>query len=177
MPQDIKEVLLSEEQIEARCEELGQQIDQDYAGNAPLLVGLLKGSVPFMAELMKHIHLPITIDFMDVSSYVGTQSSGDVRINKDLDYSIVGMDILLVEDIIDTGHTLSKVRTLLYNKGAKSVKIVSLLDKPERRVVDIQGDYVGFTIPNAFVVGYGLDYEQKYRNLPFIGILKEEVYQ
>ena len=177
MPQDIKEVLLSEEQIETRCEELGQQIDQDYAGNAPLLVGLLKGSVPFMAELMKHIHLPITIDFMDVSSYVGTQSSGDVRINKDLDYSIVGMDILLVEDIIDTGHTLSKVRTLLYNKGARSVKIVSLLDKPERRVVDIQGDYVGFTIPNAFVVGYGLDYEQKYRNLPFIGILKEEVYQ
>ena len=159
MPQDIKEVLLSEEQIETRCEELGQQIDQDYAGNAPLLVGLLKGSVPFMAELMKHIHLPITIDFMDVSSYVGTQSSGDVRINKDLDYSIVGMDILLVEDIIDTGHTLSKVRTLLYNKGARSVKIVSLLDKPERRVVDIQGDYVGVTIPNAFVVGYGLDYE------------------
>ena len=175
--QDIKEVLLSEEQIEERCEELGQQIDQDYEGKAPLLVGLLKGSVPFMAELMKHIHLPITIDFMDVSSYVGTQSSGDVRINKDLDYSIVGMDILLVEDIIDTGHTLAKVRSLLYSKGANSVKIVTLLDKPERRVIDIQGDYVGFTIPNAFVVGYGLDYEQKYRNLPFIGILKEEVYQ
>ena len=126
---------------------------------------------------MKYIELPLQIDFMDVSSYEGTESSGDIRIIKDLDCSIKGLDILLVEDIVDTGRTLSVVKQMLYNKGAQRVKIVSLLDKPDRRVIDIEADYVGFTIPNEFVVGYGLDYNQKYRNLPYIGILKPEIYE
>lgn len=176
MNRDIKEILISEQQIEERCEEIGRQIDQDYAQREPLMVGLLKGSVPFLSELIKHIHLNISVDFMDVSSYEGTNSTGEVRINKDLDYGVAGLEIILVEDIVDTGRTLAKVRDLLYSKGAKDVRIVSLLDKPERRVVKIDPDYVGFRVPNVFVVGYGLDYNQKYRNLPFVGILKEEVY-
>ena len=176
MHKDIDRVLLSEEQIEKRCDELGKQIDNDYADKKPLLVGLLKGSVPFMAELMKHISLDIEIDFMDVSSYEGTESTGDVRIEKDLDSSPRDKDIILVEDIIDTGRTLKKVRDFLYGKGAASVKIVTLLNKQSRRVIDIQGDYVGFDVPNYFVVGYGLDFNQKYRNLPYVGVLKEELY-
>ena len=155
---------------------MGQQITKDYAGKKPVLVALLKGSVPFIAELMKHIELDIEIDFMDVSSYSGTESKGDVRIDKDLTCSIQGLDIILVEDIVDTGHTLSKVVALLYQKGANSVKIASLLDKPERRVVDIKADYIGFEVPNYFVVGFGLDFNQKYRNLPYVGVLKEECY-
>ena len=173
----IKEVLISEEQIRERCVELGKQISEDYAGKQPVLVGLLKGSIPFMAELMKHITLDVEIDFMDVSSYSGTESVGDVRIDKDLSGSISGDDIILVEDIVDTGRTLKTVvRYLMEAKAANSVKIVSLLDKPDRRVVDIKADYCGFTVPNEFVVGYGLDFDQKYRNLPYIGILKEEMY-
>ena len=172
----IKEILISEEQIRSRCAELGKQISEDYAGKTPILVGLLKGSVPFMAELMKYITVDCEIDFMDVSSYSGTESVGDVRIDKDLSGSIVGDDIILIEDIVDTGRTLDTVVKLLKSKGANSVKIVTLLDKPERRVVKIDADYSGFTIPNEFVVGYGLDYDQKYRNLPYIGILSEEMY-
>ena len=176
MHKDIDRILLTEEQIEKRCGELGKQIDKDYEGKNPLLVGLLKGSVPFMAELIKHITLDCEIDFMDVSSYEGTESVGDVRIDKDLDSSVRGVDIILVEDIIDTGRTLKKVREFLESKGAASVKIVTLLNKESRRVVDIKGDYVGFDVPNYFVVGYGLDYNQKYRNLPYVGVLKEELY-
>ena len=177
MHKDLDRILLTEEQIEKRCDELGKQIDADYEGKKPLLVGLLKGSVPFMAELMKHITLDVEIDFMDVSSYEGTESSGDVRIDKDLDSSVRGVDIILVEDIIDTGRTLKKVREFLYSKGAASVKIVTLLNKQSRRVIDdINGDYVGFDVPNYFVVGYGLDFNQKYRNLPYVGVLKEELY-
>ena len=176
MHKDIDRILLTEEQIEKRCGELGKQIDKDYEGKNPLLVGLLKGSVPFMAELIKHITLDCEIDFMDVSSYKGTESVGDVRIDKDLDSSVRGVDIILVEDIIDTGRTLKKVREFLESKGAASVKIVTLLNKESRRVVDIKGDYVGFDVPNYFVVGYGLDYNQKYRNLPYVGVLKEELY-
>ena len=176
MHADIKKILISEKEICERSKELGRKISEDYHGKKPLLVGLLKGSVPFMAELMKHIELDIEIDFMDVSSYDGTESVGDVRIDKDLSNSARGDDIILVEDIVDTGRTLQIVIDFLYQKGASSVKVVSLLDKPDRRVVDIKADYVGFVVPNEFVVGFGLDYNQKYRNLPYVGVLKEDCY-
>lgn len=176
MHADIKKILISEKEICERSKELGRKISEDYQGKKPLLVGLLKGSVPFMAELMKHIELDIEIDFMDVSSYDGTESVGDVRIDKDLSNSARGDDIILVEDIVDTGRTLQVVIDFLYQKGASSVKVVSLLDKPDRRVVDIKADYVGFVVPNEFVVGFGLDYNQKYRNLPYVGVLKEDCY-
>ena len=130
-----------------------------------------------MAEIIKHIEIDIQIDFMDVSSYQGTKTVGDIRIDKDLDCSVQGLSILLVEDIVDTGRTLKEVKRTLMNKGAKDVKVVSLLDKPDRRVVDIEAEYVGFAIPNEFVIGYGLDYDQKYRNLPYIGVLKREIYE
>lgn len=174
---DVKKILISEEEIVARCKQLGKQISEDYSGTVPVVIGLLKGSVPFMAELIKHIIIDCEMEFMDVSSYSGTESMGDVRILKDLDRSIKGCDVLIVEDIVDTGKTLQKVKELLYSKGANSVKVVSLLDKPDRRIVDIQAEYVGFTIPNEFVIGFGLDFNQKYRNLPFVGVLKEELYK
>ncbi len=179
MHKDVKKILISEEEIVKRCEELGRQITADYEEKqeAPLLVGLLKGSVPFLAELIKHIDMDIMFDFMDVSSYEGTQSVGNIRVIKDLDSSINGVSILLVEDIVDTGRTLAEVKRMLLNKGAKEVKIVSLLDKPQRRVVDISADYVGFAVPNEFVIGYGLDFDQKYRNLPYVGVLKDELYE
>lgn len=179
MHEVVDKVLISQEEIREKCKELGQQITQDYKakGEVPYLVGLLRGSIPFMAELIKYIDLDIEIDFMDVSSYSGTKSLGDIKINKDLDCPIQGLSVLLVEDIIDTGRTLTEVIRTLKNKGAKEVKVVSLLDKKERRVVEIEGDYVGFTIPDEFVIGYGLDYNQKYRNLPYIAILKREVYE
>ena len=175
----VEKVLVSEEEIVKRSKELGKQISEDYrkTGKAPLLVALLKGSVPFLAELVKHIDLDIQFDFMDVSSYEGTESIGDIKIIKDLDCSVKVIPILLVEDIVDTGRTLKEVTRLLKNKGASDVKVVSLLDKPDRRVVDIKADYVGFVIPNEFVVGYGLDYNQLYRNLPYIGVLKPEIYK
>ena len=174
---DIDHVLVSEEEITEKCKELGEILSKEYEGRKPIMVSLLKGSVPFMAELMKRMTVDLEIDFMDVSSYSGTESEGDVKIVKDLDRSIIGEDILLIEDIVDTGRTLLKVRDLLYSKGAKTVKIVSLLDKPDRRVIDIDADYTGFVIPNEFVVGFGLDFNQKYRNLPYIGVLKEELYK
>ncbi|MCR5229736.1 MAG: hypoxanthine phosphoribosyltransferase [Solobacterium sp.] len=176
---DIKKVLISQEEIVSRCEELGKQISEDYGKNEqpPLLVALLRGSVPFLAELIKHIDLNIQYDFMDVTSYAGTKSTGDIRILKDLDTYIEGMDILLVEDIVDTGRTLEAVRTLLKNKGAKTVRIVTLLSKPSRREVEVQVEYTGFEVPDEFVVGYGMDYDQKYRGLPYIGVLKDEIYQ
>ena len=175
----IDRILVSEEEIVKRSKELGALISEDYRreNKTPIVVGLLKGSVHFLAEFMKHIDLDIEIDFMDVSSYDGAESVGDVKINKDLDKSVKGESILLVEDIVDTGRTLKEVKQMLYNKGAADVKIVSLLDKPERRVIEIDADYVGFKIPNDFVGGYGLDYNQKYRNLPYIGVLKPAVYE
>jgi len=178
MHQDLKKILVSEEEIVAKCKELGARISHDYRtiGEIPLLVAVLKGSVPFLAELVKHIDLDIEFDFMDVSSYEGTESIGDVRIIKDLDRSIKGTRILLVEDIVDTGRTIKEVTRLLLNKGATEVKIVSLLDKPSRRVIEISADYVGFEIPNEFVVGFGLDFNEKYRNLPYVGVLKDEFY-
>lgn len=178
MNHKIKEVLISKEDITKKCQELGNQIDEKYKDyqNAPLFVALLKGSIPFIAELVKYIEMEIEIDFMDVSSYEGTTSTGNIKILKDLDRSIVDQDIVLVEDIVDTGNTLNNVIDLLYNKGAKSITVVSLLDKPSRRVVEVDVEFVGFKIPDLFVVGFGLDYNQKFRNLPYIGVLKEEYY-
>lgn len=172
----IKKVLVTQEQIQERSKELGQMIDRDYDHeNPPLLVALLRGSVPFLAELIKHITMAIEYDFMDVSSYEGKESVGDLKILKDLDSSIKGLDILLVEDIVDTGNTINIVKQMLMNKGAKSVKVVTLLDKPSRRTVDVSAEYIGFEIENEFVVGFGLDYNQKYRNLPYVGVLKDEI--
>lgn len=175
----IDHILISPEQITEKCKELGAQITKDYneAGAVPYVVGLLRGSVPFMAELMRYLDMDIQIDFMDVSSYSGTQSTGHIRINKDLECNVEGMSILLVEDIVDTGRTLKEVKRTLLNKGAKEVRIVTLLDKPDRRTVEVEIDYVGFRIPDEFVVGYGLDYDQMYRNLPYIGVLKRCVYE
>ncbi len=174
---NVEKVLISEKEIVDRCKELGAQISKDYEGKQPMIIGLLKGSVPFMAELIKYITVDCEIDFMAVSSYSGTESMGDVKIVKDLDHSIKGMDVLVVEDIVDTGKTLQKVKDLLYSKEANDMKIVSLLDKPDRRIVDIEAEYVGFKIPNEFVIGFGLDFNQKYRNLPYVGVLKEECYK
>lgn len=177
MNKDIKEILITEEQIIERCKEVGAQISKDYEGKKPIFVALLKGSVPFLAELIKHIDIDMETEYMSVSSYAGTNSTGEVKVNKDLDCSINNRDVIIVEDIVDTGRTLETVKELLKSKGANSVKIVSLLDKKERRVVDIKADYVGFDVPDYFVVGFGLDFNQKYRNLPYIGILKEECYK
>lgn len=174
---DIKKVLVSENEIKDRAVILGKQITEDYQGKYPLVVALLRGSVPFLAELIKHIDLDLQYDFMDVSSYEGTESIGDIKIIKDLDTSIIGLDILLVEDIVDTGRTIETVKKTLLHKGAASVKIATLLDKPSRRVVDMKADYVGFEVENEFVVGYGMDFDQRYRCLPYVGVLKDECYQ
>ena len=177
LEKDIKKVLFSQEDIVAKTKELGQQLTEDYAGKNPLLVCVLKGAVPFMAELIKHIDTHIEMDFMVVSSYGGgTVSSGEVKILKDVDTNVEGRDIIFIEDIIDTGKTLKSLKELFEGRQPASVKIATLLDKPEGRLVEIEADYTCFTIPNEFVVGYGLDYDENYRNLPYIGVLKEEVY-
>ncbi len=175
---DVAGVLIPEDQIRARVAELGAQISADYAGRELTLVSVLKGSLPFMADLMRAITIPVAIDLMEVSSYGGTatESSGLVRILKDLSSSIDGRDVLIVEDIIDTGLTLNYLIRYLRGKNPRSLHICTLLDKPARRLVDIPIDYLGFTIPDQFVIGYGLDYGEHYRNLPFIGVLKPEVY-
>lgn len=173
----IKEILVSEEDIAKKVKELGEIITNDYKDKDLLVIGILKGAVIFMSELVKGIKLPITMDFMAVSSYgKSTISTGEVRIIKDLDFSVEGKEILIVEDIIDTGLTLNYLTDILKKRGANSVKICTLLDKPERRSIEVKVDYLGFEIPDEFVVGYGLDYAEQYRNLPFIGALKEEVY-
>ncbi|MCF6462270.1 hypoxanthine phosphoribosyltransferase [Clostridium sp. Cult1] len=173
----IKEILLTEEEIEAKIKELGKQITEDYKGKNLMLVGILKGAVMFMAELAKNIDMPVLMDFMAVSSYgKSSTSTGIVKIIKDLDCSIENKDILIVEDIIDTGLTLSYLTDNLKKRGAKSVKIVTLLDKPDRRKANVPVDYRGFSIPDEFVVGFGLDYAEQYRNLPYVAALKEEVY-
>ena len=177
MREDIKEVLLTEQQLSEITQKLGKQISSDYEGKNLVLVSVLKGSVIFMADLMRSITIPCFIDFMSVSSYgSGTKSSGNVKIIKDLDKSVEGMDILIVEDILDSGRTLSHLKELLETRSANSIKICTLLDKPDRREANIKPDYVGAVIPDAFVVGYGLDYDEKYRNLPCVGILKPSVY-
>ena len=176
MHKDIKEILYTEEAIKAKCDELAKQIDQDYAGQEILLVGLLKGSVPFMAELAKHLKSDVKFDFMSVSSYSGVESKTLV-VRQDIKEDIRGKNVLIVEDILDTGKTLYNVKEMLEKRHAKSVKIVTLLDKEEGRVFDMKADYSGFKIPNAFVVGYGLDFNERYRQLPYIGILKEDCYK
>lgn len=174
---DIKKVLVSHDEITEAAKKLGAQLTKDYAGKNPILVGILKGSIPFMAELVKHIDTHIEMGFMMVSSYHGgTASSGVINIKQDVTQDIKGRHVLFVEDIIDTGQTLKNLRDMFKEREAASVKIATLLDKPEGRVVEIEADYTCFTIPNEFVVGYGLDYKENYRNLPYIGVLKEEVY-
>ncbi|KEO83399.1 hypoxanthine phosphoribosyltransferase [Tumebacillus flagellatus] len=178
MHTDVLEILFSEEAVTERVRQLGADITRDYEGKNPLVIGILKGATLFMAELVKRIDLPVQMDFMAVSSYgQSSESSGVVRILKDLDQSIEGRDVIIVEDIIDTGLTLIYLKNLLEQRKAASVKLVSLLDKPDRHKVEIQADYLGFTVPDHFIVGYGLDYAERYRNLPYIGVLKPEVYQ
>jgi hypoxanthine phosphoribosyltransferase len=176
---DIGDVLLTEQQIRSKVAELGARVTTDYAGRRLTLVSVLKGSLPFMADLMREIRIPLRIDLMEVSSYGGTttESSGLVRIIKDLSASIEREDVLLVEDIIDTGLTLNYLLRYLRGKNPATLRICTLLDKPARRLVDIPVDYIGFTIPDQFVVGYGLDYGEIYRNLRFVGVLRPEVYQ
>lgn len=163
-------VLIPEDEVNARIKELGAQISADYAGKEIHMIGILKGSVIFMAELAKHLTIPVTFDFMSVSSYGDeTVSSGVVKIIKDLDEAIAGKNVLVAEDIVDTGRTLEYLFSMLEGRDPASLKLCALLDKPERRLCDVQPDYIGFTVPDEFIVGYGLDYAQKYRNLPFIG--------
>jgi hypoxanthine phosphoribosyltransferase len=174
---DIQEVLYSQEAIHQKVTELGAAISRDYEGRNPLVICVLKGAFIFMADLSKSISIPIELDFMAVSSYGNsTRSSGEVKIVKDLDVSVDGRDVLIVEDIIDSGLTLSYLIDVLERRNALSVNVVALFDKPGRRTVDLNADYTGFTIPDAFVVGYGLDYAEKYRNLPYVGVLKPEIY-
>ncbi len=177
MRNDIEEVLYTEEEIQAKVKELGDIISKEYEGRNPLLVCVLKGAFIFMADLFKNITIHSEVDFMAVSSYgASTKSSGVVKIIKDLDVPVEGRNVVIVEDIIDSGLTLSYLIAVLERRNANSISVVALFDKPGRRTVDLEPDWKGFTIPDAFVVGYGLDYAEKYRNLPFVGVLKPEIY-
>ena len=177
LEQDIERVLFSEEELDRRVSEIAAEINRDYAGKEPMLISVLRGSFVFMADLTRKINVHCTIDFMSVSSYgKGTTSSGQVQITKDLSDDIEGKDIIVVEDILDSGNTLSYLLQLLQARKPASMKLCTLLDKPDRRVKEVHVDYTGFTIPDEFVVGYGLDYAERYRNLPYIGILKPRVY-
>ena len=178
MRDDIQTVLVTEEQLRAKVAELGARISRDYAGKDLLLVSILKGAVVFMADLMRAVTIPARIDFMATSSYgSGVKTSGVVKILKDLDLELSGYDILMVEDILDSGKTLSYLTELLQSRGPKSIRVCTLFDKPERREVEVEATYVGSQIPDAFIVGYGLDFDEKYRNLPFVGVLKPCVYE
>ena len=178
LDKDVERVLFSEEELHRRVAEIAAEIDRDYAGREPLLVSVLRGSFVFMADLVRQIHLPCTVDFMAVSSYgAGTTSSGQVKITKDLSESIEGRDIIVVEDILDSGNTLSYLLQILQARHPASMKLCTLLDKPDRRIKPVHVDYSGFSIPDEFVVGYGLDFAEKYRNLPYIGVLKPCVYE
>ncbi len=174
---DVEEILLDSSAVASRVAELGAQLSVDYAGRTPVLVSVLKGAMVFLADLMRAMDLPTSIDFMEVSSYgAATESSGQVRILKDLGKPIEGRDVIVVEDIIDTGLTLNYLLGYLADRQPASIKICCLLDKPARRLAEIDIDYIGFTIPDRFVIGYGLDYDERYRNLPYIGVLKPSVY-
>jgi hypoxanthine phosphoribosyltransferase len=176
MHDDVDRILFSSEQIQQRVKELGKQIAQDYDGREPHLITIVKGSIPFISDLMRAMDTSLSLDLLGVSSYAGTLSSGEVRLTKDLDHSIEGRHVLVVEDIIDTGLTLSYVLRNLRQRAPASLKVVTFLDKPEGRGTQIEADYIGFTIPDEFVIGYGLDWNQRYRNLPYVGILKRDVY-
>ena len=173
---DIESVLVSEEEIKEICERLGKQISEDYKGKKLLLVSVLKGAIVFMADIMRNITCDCEIDFLSVSSYSGAKTTGVVKFKKDMDVNPDGMDILIVEDILDSGVTLSYLKEVLLQRNAASIKICTFLDKPANRRADIKADYVGKVVPDEFVVGYGLDYNEKYRNLPFVGILSPSVY-
>jgi hypoxanthine phosphoribosyltransferase len=174
---DVEEILLTEAQVSERVAQLGAQLEADYAGRDPVLVSVLKGSIIFLADLIRAMHSSLSLDLMEVSSYgASTESSGQVRILKDLSKPIQGRDVIVVEDIIDTGLTLNYLLKYLHDKGPATLRICCLLDKPARRLAEIPIDYRGFTIPDRFVVGYGLDYYERYRNLPYIGVLKPSVY-
>ncbi|SFQ46358.1 bifunctional protein TilS/HprT [Desemzia incerta] len=178
MQNDIEKILVSEEEIQKRTQELGAELSAEYKDKNPLVVGILKGAIPFLSDLTKAMDVKLEMDFMDVSSYGSAMvSSGEVKILKDLDTNVEGRNILIVEDIIDSGRTLSYIIDMFKYRKAKSIKIVTLLDKPEGRVVPLEADYVGFLVPNEFVVGYGLDFIEHYRNLPYIGVLKPEIYE
>ena len=169
----ITKVLIDEEKIAKRVAELGAQIEKDYEGKEPIVVAILKGSIIFYGDLVRKIKLPMRFDTMAVSSYgSGTNSSGNVKIKKDMSHDICGKDVLIIEDIIDSGNTMKSLTALLEHRGAKSIKVCAFLDKPSRRQTDFEADYVGYSIPDEFVVGYGLDYDEKYRNLPYIGVLE-----
>ncbi len=178
MHNDIEKILLSEQQIQARIQELGEVLTKEYADKNPVIVGVLKGVVVFYADMIRHIQVPCQMDFMWLSSYAGTDSTGKMLVRQDVTADIEGRHVLILEDIFDTGNSLEFTVNHLKKQNPASIKICTLLDKPERRRpgVTLKADYVGFTIPNAFVVGYGLDYNEKYRNLPYVGILKPEVY-
>lgn len=177
MLKDVKEVMISEEEIQAKVSEIASQINKDFEGKNLLVIGVLKGANVFVADLIRQIEIPMILDFMAVSSYgTSTESSGAVKILKDLDEDIEGMDVLVVEDIIDSGLTLNYLSKNLESRGASSISLCTLLDKPERRKAPIKVAYKGFDIPDKFIVGYGIDFAERYRNLPFIGVLKEEAY-
>lgn len=177
MERDVEKILISQEELKQICQDLGAQITRDYQGKKLLVVSVLKGAIVFMADLLREIKCDCQIDFISVSSYSGTKTTGVVKFKKDLDIDPDGMDILIVEDILDSGVTLSYLSNVLKERNANSIKICTLLDKPANRRVDIKADYVGKVIPDAFVIGYGLDYNEKYRNLPYVGILKPSVYE
>ncbi len=179
MDNDIQQVLITEEQIQSRIRELGEVLTREYAGKNPVIVGVLKGVVIFYADMVRQIKVPCQMDFMWLSSYQGTSSTGEMIVKRDVGVDIRGRHVLILEDIYDTGSSLDFTYRHLMSKGPASLKICTLLDKPERRKpgITLKPDYVGFTVPNAFVVGYGLDYNEQYRNLPYVGILKSEVYE
>ena len=176
MDKGIESVLITADEIEEKVAEVGKKISEDYEGKNPIFVGVLKGCFIFMADLMRHVSIPCTMDFMSVSSYSGTSSTGAVKINKDLNQDIEGRHLILVEDILDSGVTLNYLKTYLQVRKPASVSIVTLMDKPVHRKAPVYADYACFDVPDAFVVGYGLDYNERYRNLPYIGILKPEIY-
>ena len=177
MLEDISKILFTEEQIKARVEELGKQISEDFRGEDIVVIGLLKGCFMFIADLMRAIDTNVAVDFMVVSSYgSGVVSSGEIKVRKDYSIDIEGKNVLVIDDILDTGRTLAFVKDYLIVKSPKTIKLCTLLDKPSRKTSKVTVDYVGFSVPDEFVVGYGLDYDEKYRNLPFIGVLKPEVY-
>ena len=177
MTEDIEKVLISAEELEAAVSKIGAEISRDYADKEPIFIGVLKGCFIFMADLMRHVDISCSMDFMAVSSYNGTSSTGAVKINKDLNESIEGKDVILVEDILDSGITLNYLSKYLKNRNPASLAIVTLMDKPARRIAPVQPDYCGFEVPDEFLLGYGLDYAERFRNVPFIGILKREYYE
>ena len=176
MERDVEKILISEEEIKQICKRLGEEISRDYKDKNLLLVSVLKGAVVFMADIMRNITCDCEIDFLAVSSYSGTKTTGVVKFKKDMDVDPDGRDILIIEDILDSGVTLSYLKQVLLQRNAKSIKICTFLDKPANRRADIEADYVGKVVPDEFIIGYGLDYNEKYRNLPYVGILKREVY-